>query len=73
MISSAQSTSLCGDQRQFKYPISVAQYKALKLNPYGYVKVQCGTFEWIKGYIDTVQYSPDKGEADFNLKIKWQQ
>lgn len=56
----------------FKYPISIAQYKQIKANPYGYISVQCGTGEWLKGYINSIQYDPYKGEAEFNLKRKWQ-
>lgn len=53
-----------------KYPLSVGEYKRIKQSPYGYISVQCGTGEWIKGYVMSVQYSPTKGEADFILKLK---
>jgi hypothetical protein len=44
----------------------------IKASPYGYVSVQCGVGGWLKGYIKSVQYSPTQGEAEFNLKLKWQ-
>jgi hypothetical protein len=54
-----------------KYPLSIAEYKALKANPYGYISFQCGTGEWRKGYIQDTRYRLNKGEADFALKLKW--
>jgi hypothetical protein len=56
----------------FKYPLSIAEYRLIKASPYGYVSVQCGVGGWLKGYIKSVQYSPTQGEAEFNLKLKWQ-
>ncbi len=58
---------------QFKYPLSLSEYKRVKDNPYGYIKIQCGTGEWLKGFINSIQYSPFKGEAEFNLKLAWLQ
>lgn len=55
-----------------KYPLSVADFKTLKANPYGYISYQCGNGEWIKGYIQEGRYRLNKGEADFILKIKWE-
>lgn len=55
----------------FKYPLSVADYKLLKSNPYGYISFQCGTGEWKKGYVQNLHYRLNKGEADFTLKIKY--
>jgi hypothetical protein len=54
-----------------KYPLSVADYKTLKANPYGYISFQCGTGEWKKGYVQNLRYRLNKGEADFTLKLKW--
>lgn len=56
----------------FKYPLSVAEYKSLKSNPYGYISFQCGTGEWKKGYIQNIRYRLNKGEADFTLKLKYE-
>jgi hypothetical protein len=60
------------DYATFKYPLSVADYKAIKANPYGYISFQCGTGEWKKGYIQDIKYRLNKGEADFTLKLKYQ-
>lgn len=57
---------------EFKYPLSIADYKALKAKPYGYISFQCGTGEWRKGYVQNLRYRLNKGEADFVLKIKYQ-
>lgn len=55
----------------FSYPLSVGDYKKIKANPYGYISVQCGTGEWLQGYISSITYRPTKGEADFILKKRW--
>jgi hypothetical protein len=55
-----------------KYPLSVADYRTLKANPYGYISFQCGTGEWKKGYIQNLRYRLNKGEADFTLKLKYE-
>lgn len=59
------------DYATLKYPLSVADYKALKARPYGYISFQCGTGEWKKGYVQNLRYRLNKGEADFTLKIKY--
>ncbi len=56
-----------------KYPMSVGEYKSIKAAPRGYITVQCGVSDqFIKGYIMMLEYFPDKGEANFNLKLKWE-
>jgi hypothetical protein len=55
----------------FRYPLSVADYRTIKNNPYGYVAYQCGDGEWKKGYIQEMRYRLNRGDADFTLKIKW--
>lgn len=60
------------DYADFRYPLSVADYKALKSNPYGYISFQCGTGEWKKGYIQNLRYRLNKGEADFTLKLRYE-
>lgn len=57
---------------EFKYPLSIADYKLLKSKPYGYISFQCGTGEWKKGYVQNLRYRLNKGECDFVLKIKYQ-
>lgn len=53
------------------YPMSVADYKKIKANPYGYISVQCGTGEYEAAYIQEVSYRPAKGMATFILKTKY--
>lgn len=55
-----------------KYPLSVADYRTLKANPYGYISFQCGTGEWKKGYVQNLRYRLNKGECDFTLKLRWE-
>lgn len=57
---------------QFTYPLSIADYLALKANPYGYIEFQCGTGTTERGFIKTIAYKPVKGEATFTLIKKWQ-
>jgi len=56
----------------FKYPLSAKGYKAIKSNPYGYVNAQCGNGNYVKGFIQEIRYSLNKGSADFVLKLKWE-
>ena len=55
----------------FSYPLSIKDYNFIKANPYGYISVQCGNGEYVKGYILSIQYRPAEGQADFNLLLKW--
>lgn len=57
---------------QFTYPLSIADYLAIKANPYGYIEFQCGTGTTERGFIKTIAYKPVKGEATFTLIKKWQ-
>ena len=50
----------------FSCPISVAQYKAIKANPYGLVSVN-GTLGWIMDF----KYKFEDGMADFTLLAKY--
>jgi hypothetical protein len=71
-VDTAQATPLWKPEyATLKYPLSIADYKTLKANPYGYISFQCGTGEWKKGYIQNLRYRLNKGEADFALKLKW--
>lgn len=56
---------------QFTYPLSIADYLAIKANPYGYILVQCGTGEYEKAFIKSIDFKLTKGEATFNLIKKW--
>lgn len=60
------------DYANLRYPLSIADYKTLKANPYGYISFQCGTGEWKKGYVQDVRYRLNRGDADFVLKIKYE-
>lgn len=55
----------------YEYPMSVADYRMIKANPYGYISFQCGQGDFLKGYINEVKYRMARGIATFNLKIKW--
>lgn len=57
---------------KYTYPLSVEQYHNLKQNPYGYISFQCGNGAWLKGFIKGVRWQTTKGEAEFQLKLKWQ-
>jgi hypothetical protein len=56
----------------YTYPFSKREYDKIKAEPYGYVSVQLGTGDWIKGYVTEIRHSPTRGEADINLKLKWE-
>lgn len=53
------------------YPLSLRDYNTIKSNPYGYISVQCGQGEYVKAYILSINYRPSRGDADFNLILKW--
>jgi len=55
----------------FTYPLSIADYVAIKANPYGYLDVQCGNGNFEKAFIKSIEYSPVKGDAQFTLIKKW--
>lgn len=55
----------------FSYPLSVKDYQSLKQNPYGYISFQPGGGEFLKGFVQSVKYKVNEGQADFVLKIKW--
>lgn len=55
----------------YSYPMSVADYKTLKANPYGYISSQCGTGEWLKGFVQNINYKLSEGKAEFTLELKW--
>jgi hypothetical protein len=56
----------------FEYPLSVADYQRIKLNPYGYISFQCGAGELEKGWIKEIKFKPAKGLATFILRKQWQ-
>lgn len=52
---------------QFDYPVTYAQYKAIKANPYGLVEYQCGNGPTLQGWIKDFKYKPYEGMAEFTL------
>lgn len=57
---------------EFRYPLSLADYIALKASPYGVIRVKGGQqTEYTDCYIRRIQYSPTKGEAQFELLPKF--
>lgn len=71
-VDTAQATPLWKPEyATLKYPLSVADYKALKARPYGYISFQCGTGEWKKGYVQNLRYRLNAGQCDFVLKLKY--
>lgn len=53
------------------YPMSVADYKKIKENPYGYISFQCDQGEFEKGWIKEIVYQPAAGTANLTLRLKW--
>lgn len=56
----------------YEYPMSLAEYRIVKANPYGYISAQCGYGEVLKYWINEVKYKPAKGLATFTLKKKYE-
>ena len=57
----------------FEYPLSIAQYNGLKINPYGYIAYTCGNDTNVKkGFIKEIKFRPARGMANFSLRKKWQ-
>jgi hypothetical protein len=56
----------------FNYPVSIQEYRKIKAMPYGYISVQCGDGQWLKGFIDAFQLKPIEGTANITLREKWQ-
>lgn len=54
-----------------RYPMSLKEYNLVKANPYGYIYFQCGTGDYEKGYIVTMNYRVAKGEVEMTLKLKY--
>jgi hypothetical protein len=58
----------------FEYPLSVAQYKQIKANPYGYISYTCGNDPIIrKAFVKEIKFRPAAGTANFTLIKKWGQ
>jgi hypothetical protein len=59
------------DNFTVEYPLSIRDYKIIKANPYGFINLQCGAGEFIKTYIQNIEYRVAAGVATFNLAVKW--
>lgn len=55
----------------YEYPLSIAEYNAIKNNPYGYISAQCGSGEFHKYWIKEIKYKLVKGIATFILRRKY--
>lgn len=58
------------EQFKAEYPLSVKDFRKIKLKPYGYLKYQCGA-EYEKGYVDEIVWQVDRGLANFTLRKKY--
>lgn len=55
----------------FAYYMSIAQYKAIKAAPYGYISYSCGNGPTEKGFVKEIKFKPAKGTCTVNLIKKW--
>lgn len=59
------------DTMTYNYPLSLKEYNIIKAAPLGYISAQCGSGEYVKGFITNLVYRVAKGEADITLRLKW--
>lgn len=55
----------------YEYPLSIAEYNAIKSNPYGYISAQCGQGEFLPYWIKEIKFKIAKGQATFVLRRKY--
>lgn len=55
----------------YDYPMSVADYRNIKANPYGYISAQCGSADFEKYWIKEIKYRPMKGTATITGRLKY--
>ncbi len=55
----------------YEYPMSIADYRGIKENPYGYISAQCGNGEFQKYWIKEIKYKPMKGLATIIGRLKY--
>lgn len=56
----------------YDYPMSDADYRIIKANPYGYISAQCGEGDFEKYWIKEIKYRRNKGTATFILRRKYE-
>jgi hypothetical protein len=59
------------EEMTYVYPMSLADYNAVKAQPYGYISAQCGGGEFEQFWIKEVKYKPVKGTATFILRKRY--
>lgn len=59
------------ERATFTYPLSLKDFNLIKDNPHGFINIQCGNGDFVKGFIIDLSYKPAKGEADITLRLKW--
>lgn len=57
--------------KSYEYPMSIADYKAIKTDPYGYISAQCGSGDFEKYWIKEIKFKLVKGFATFILRRKY--
>jgi hypothetical protein len=62
---------LSAERIEFEYPMSLNDFRAILLNPYGLILFNSGTCEDSEGWIDTLSYKPEEGKAKFILIPKY--
>lgn len=55
----------------YDYPMSLADYKIIKQDPYGYISSQCGDGDFKQYWIKEIKYRMMKGTATFILKKRY--
>ena len=61
---------LAAERDEYVYPISIAEFKLLKANPYGTIRYSTSE-NYQEGWIDSVSYKPEQGLATFKLIPKY--
>lgn len=71
-LNSADYTPLWKNELiNYEYAMSVADYRTIKENPYGYISVQCGNADFQKYWIKEIKYKPMKGTATITGRLKY--
>ncbi|MBQ9602437.1 MAG: hypothetical protein IJR42_01330 [Paludibacteraceae bacterium] len=65
-----QQAKFKAEKLTFSYPLTIAQYNAIKANPYGLVQLTEGNTTIAQGWILDFKYKFEDGMADFTLIAK---